>query len=73
MDGYEVAQELRKLPNMDKAVVVAVTGYGREEDQQRALAAGCNAHLVKPVDYDKLADLLRLPATGTDRTAARGP
>jgi CheY-like chemotaxis protein len=49
MDGYEVAGKLRELPGMDGLVIVALTGYGREKDRDRALAAGFNLHLVKPV------------------------
>ncbi len=58
MDGYELARELRKLPGMESALLVAVTGYGREEDLRLAKQAGFNHHLVKPVDFDKLMSLL---------------
>ena len=54
MDGYEVARLLRKQPGLEGAVLIAVTGYGQEEDRRRTREAGLNAHLVKPVD---LADL----------------
>src|SRR4051812_20383596 len=47
LDGYQVAsrirQELGTLP-----IIIAITGYGREEDRQRALTAGCDHHLLKP-------------------------
>ncbi|HJS91405.1 MAG TPA: ATP-binding protein [Steroidobacteraceae bacterium] len=54
IDGYELAARLREKPNMDGLRLVAVTGYGQAEDQQRALAAGFDAHLVKPVDLSAL-------------------
>jgi two-component system CheB/CheR fusion protein len=59
MDGYTVASQLRKLPGMDKALLVAVTGYGRDEDRRRSQEAGFDQHLVKPVDIDQLQQLLR--------------
>jgi signal transduction histidine kinase len=58
MDGYEVARELRKRPNGDDLVIVALTGYGQEEDRRRSRAAGINHHLVKPVDLNDLRELL---------------
>jgi signal transduction histidine kinase/CheY-like chemotaxis protein len=50
MDGYEIAQHLRKAEGTRHALIVAVSGYGHEDDRQRSLAAGCDDHLVKPVD-----------------------
>ncbi len=58
MDGYEVARRLRQQPAMENALLVALTGYGQEEDRRRALEAGFNAHLVKPADADELRHLL---------------
>jgi PAS domain S-box-containing protein len=54
MDGYELAQRLRALPEASGLRLIAVTGYGQSEDQQRAMAAGFDAHLVKPVDLSAL-------------------
>jgi CheY-like chemotaxis protein len=54
MDGYAVASALRQDPETAAARLIAVTAYGLEEDRRRALAAGFDAHLVKPVDPDKL-------------------
>lgn len=53
MDGYEVARQLRARGL--KAQIVALTGYGRPEDIERARGAGFDAHLVKPVDLQSLA------------------
>lgn len=50
MDGYELASRLRDLPACDAMRIVALTGYGQPEDRQRALAAGFDDHLVKPID-----------------------
>ncbi|MGH8666923.1 MAG: response regulator [Burkholderiales bacterium] len=58
MLGYEVARRLRSLDETGKAMLIAVTGYGRESDVAKAIAAGFDHHLVKPVDFDKLRSLL---------------
>jgi signal transduction histidine kinase len=58
MDGYEVARRLRLLEGMAGALLVALTGYGRDEDRRHALEAGFNAHLVKPADPDELRQML---------------
>jgi CheY-like chemotaxis protein len=54
MDGYEVAQRLRKRPRFGRTPILAVTGYGSEADRQRAHRAGFDHHLTKPVDPDTL-------------------
>jgi PAS domain S-box-containing protein len=54
MDGYELAGRLRELPTLKKTWLVAVTGYGQASDRQRALAAGFEEHLVKPIDTQVL-------------------
>ena len=61
MDGYEVARRLRE-GEARGAVIIAVTGYGRAEDRTRALAAGCDYHLTKPVDPDDLEKLMEQSA-----------
>jgi len=50
MDGYEVARRLRRLDGARSALLVAVTGYGQDEDRRRAHEAGFDHHLVKPAD-----------------------
>jgi signal transduction histidine kinase/ActR/RegA family two-component response regulator len=60
MDGYEVAQRLRAAEGGDRLLLVAVTGYGQDEDRQRAREAGFDYHLVKPVDPEHLQALLEL-------------
>jgi CheY-like chemotaxis protein len=63
MDGYEVARQLRQLPSVEKVLLVALTGYGQEDDRRRSQEAGFNAHLVKPADLDSLRSVLAHPGT----------
>jgi two-component system CheB/CheR fusion protein len=58
LDGFEVARRLRAVPDFDRVRLVALTGYGREEDRRRSRAAGFDDHLVKPVNPQALAELL---------------
>jgi len=58
MTGYELARRLRALPQTANAVFVAVTGYGQPGDRQRALQAGFDHHMVKPLNLAKLHELL---------------
>lgn len=63
MDGYAVARELRSRPDTRAIRLVAVTGYGQAEDRRRALAAGFDQHVTKPVDATMLDDLLGRPTS----------
>ncbi len=58
MDGYQLAQTIRARPGGDRIVLVAVTGYGQPEDRRRALEAGFDDHLLKPVKLDDLSEVL---------------
>ncbi len=58
MSGYELAAALRADPRTRAAVLIALTGYGRGPDRQRALDAGFDEHLVKPVELDALLTTL---------------
>ena len=58
MDGFEVARRLRPELAMRGMTLVAMTGYGQEEDRRRTREAGFHLHLVKPVDFDALEELL---------------
>jgi two-component system CheB/CheR fusion protein len=58
IDGLELAQRLRQDPKHSDTYLVALTGYGQREDRESALAAGFDAHLVKPVDTGALVRLL---------------
>jgi len=50
LDGYEVARRLRRLPQTERALLIALTGYGQANDQRQAEEAGFDAHYVKPTD-----------------------
>jgi signal transduction histidine kinase len=63
MNGLEVARRLRQDLGLKDILLVALTGYGQEEDRRRSQEAGFNAHLVKPVDLDELHELLARPKT----------
>lgn len=54
IDGYQVARHLRANPETREARLIALTGYGLETDRARALEAGFNLHLVKPIQLDEL-------------------
>lgn len=58
MDGFTVAQQLKREPGLEKIRIIAVTGYAQDEYRQRALKSGCEIHLVKPVDPKILASLI---------------
>lgn len=58
MSGYDVARELREDPAHEGIVLVAVTGWGQEEDRRRSREAGFDHHLTKPADLPTLQDLL---------------
>ena len=60
VDGYEVARRLRKAPACPR--LIAVTGYGRPEDHQRAITAGFDLHLTKPLNYEDLHRALQSAA-----------
>jgi CheY-like chemotaxis protein/nitrogen-specific signal transduction histidine kinase len=62
LDGYGVARELRRGPATARVRLIAVTGYGSEEDRRRARLAGFDHHLTKPVAPDALLPLLRKSA-----------
>jgi two-component system CheB/CheR fusion protein len=61
MNGYEVASRLRQTPQFDRTMLVAVTGYGQADDRRRAREAGFDHHLVKPVFFEALQQLLAGP------------
>jgi CheY-like chemotaxis protein len=60
IDGYEVARRMRGEGEQNSMVLVAMTGWGNEEDKQRANDAGFDQHWVKPVSIDKLKDIAAL-------------
>ncbi len=64
VDGYRLAQEVRSTPWGRSTMLVAVTGFGQEEDRQRAVAAGFDQHLVKPISAETVETLLQSLAQG---------
>ena len=71
MDGYEVARRIRAHEWGKELLLIAVTGWGQESDRQRSFAAGFDFHLVKPVDLEKLNQLLsKVSAADTAATPA---
>lgn len=65
MDGYEVAGRLHALPGLGTTVLIALTGYGQEDDVRRSHEAGIDHHLTKPVDLERLQQLLADPSGST--------
>jgi len=62
MTGYDVAKRMRLLPNMQKTQLVALTGWGTQDDRQRTREAGFDRHLTKPAELPAVEELLRAVA-----------
>jgi CheY-like chemotaxis protein len=62
MTGYEVARQMRLLPGMQKTLLVALTGWGTQDDRQRTREAGFDRHLTKPAELPAVEELLRAAA-----------
>ena len=60
MNGNELARQIRKLPGMADAVLIALTGYGQEDDRANSREAGFDHHFVKPIDTAELTGVLAL-------------
>ena len=71
LSGYEVAERLRRRPEFAGTLLVAMTGWGQDEDRRRSREAGFDRHLVKPVDPDALRAILA-HAAGSGADARRG-
>jgi len=61
LTGYELARRIRALPGGGGILLVAVTGWGQENDRQLAFEAGFDHHLTKPIDFERLRALLAEP------------
>lgn len=59
MNGYELAEELRRMPEYKTVPMIAITGYALYDDRARALSAGFDYHLTKPVSPDMLASIIK--------------
>ena len=64
MTGYEVAARLRQEESCQGAVIIAVSGYGQDEDRRRSKESGFDHHLIKPLDHDALLALLENSGNG---------
>jgi DNA-binding response OmpR family regulator len=58
MDGFALAQAMRKIDGMADALLIALTGWGSEQDRLRSTAAGFDRHLTKPIEFDTLLGAL---------------
>jgi DNA-binding response OmpR family regulator len=59
MSGYDVARHIRELPGGDTVTIMAITGWGSERDRALAQESGCDLHITKPVNFDRLERLLQ--------------
>jgi len=71
MDGYTVAMEIRRQPQFADMLLVALTGWGQDEDRQRSSEAGFDHHLIKPSDFNALK--MVLDSLNQDRSKASTP
>jgi signal transduction histidine kinase len=71
MDGFAVAHTLRKIPRLQEVFLVALTGYGQQEDREKALAAGFDVHLTKPVDVMALDQVFKAVSQSMEKKAER--
>ena len=58
LDGYDVAEEIRRHEKLESIFLIALSGFGRPEDKEKSRSAGFNEHLTKPTDFDALIELL---------------
>ena len=59
MHGHDVCRQLREKISPHHPLIIAITGHGRQDIQQRSYEAGFDAHLLKPVDFEKLEGLIQ--------------
>lgn len=64
MNGYETARQIRKLPERQDLILVALSGWGRDEDRRHSAEAGFDHHFVKPMEVDAIENLLASLPTG---------
>ncbi|MGH7825080.1 MAG: response regulator [Candidatus Binatia bacterium] len=64
MNGYEVARRIRERPELRHIVLIAQTGWAREEDRENSREAGFDHHLSKPIDHELLEKILAMPTAG---------
>jgi len=60
MDGFEASRRIKALPELKLTTIIACSAYNRWEWRAKAIAAGCNGFLTKPLDFTRLISLLRV-------------
>ncbi len=70
LDGYAVAEELRRIPALDRVPIIAMTSYAMVGDRERCLNTGMDGYLSKPFDPQTLLDILRAFEPGVQRQPA---
>lgn len=74
MDGFEFARRLREIEKQRDVPVIALTGFGRVEDVDRAKAEGFLSHITKPIDVNNLIEIMRkLPTKNGQLSAGQSP
>ena len=58
MNGYDATRRIREQPWGREMIIIALTGWGQEDDKVRSYEAGCDTHIVKPIDVTKLEEVL---------------
>lgn len=58
LDGYDVAEEIRRQEQLKSTFLIALSGFGRPEDKEKSKSAGFNEHFTKPTDFDALIELI---------------
>lgn len=59
LDGLEATRKIRTLPGIDEIPIIAVTSYAMAADKEKALAAGCNACVEKPIDPENIVEIIK--------------
>ncbi len=67
LTGYEVASQMRALPGCEQIPIIAISGYAREADRARALHAGFSDHIAKPIEIEKLEELVQARSAAENR------
>ncbi len=71
-DGYQLVRSFRKDPVLSSAYIIALTGYGREQDRIKAMEAGFDLHLTKPIDLNSLRHALTLADKNYEKAKGNG-
>jgi two-component system CheB/CheR fusion protein len=58
LDGYDIAEEIRRHEQLKSVFLIALSGFGRPEDKEKSRSAGFDEHLTKPTDFDALIELI---------------